>query len=498
MNITLSALLAALRDQSAEARQLVERAWHFSLHAHEGQTRLSGEPYFEAHVARVAYSLAEAGMDTETVAAGLLHDILEDTPTSREEIEREFGNTVTFLVDGVTKLGKLKYRGLERHVESLRRLLVATASDIRVIIIKLYDRLHNMETNRFHPPDRQKRKALETMEVYVPIAERLGIGSIKTHLEDLAFQTLEPEQYKQSYEFLRGKERELTHPLEEDMKDLKTALAEAGMRSFTTEYRFKSVYSFHKKLARKGGEVERVYDIIALRVIVESVDECYRALGIIHSVWRPIPGRVKDYIAFPKPNGYRSLHTTVITRRGTTIEVQLRTRDMHRDAEFGVASHFNYKSGASGSSAGWLANLMPSLLKTKTASAGYEAPRWLKELTTLEQEHKDFEAFEEMLKNDFFAERMFVFTPKGDVIDLPRGATPVDFAYAIHSGVGDRMTGAKVNGKLVALDTELANGSVVEIITKREGAPNKKWLEYAKTASAKAHIRSGLKRGALH
>ena len=492
--VTLQSVQGAMRDQRSESRKLIERAWHFAEEAHEGQKRLSGDPHFSGHVSIVAQYLADLGMDAQTIAAALLHDTLEDTEVTMEELQEEFGKEVCFLVEGVTKLGKLKYRGLERHVESLRRLLVATASDIRVVIIKLYDRLHNMETNQYHPDDRQKRKALETMEVYVPIAERLGIGNIKTQLEDLSFKTLDPKQYEESEKFLAEKRSELESRINEDVKDLKKFLAESGVKKFRTEYRFKSIYSFHRKLLRKDGEVDRIYDIIALRLVVPSVDECYRALGFIHGFWRPIPGRVKDYIAFSKPNGYRSIHTTVITRRGVSIEVQIRTEEMHQEAQFGIASHFNYKAGKlDDQAATWFRSMLPTLLRRTEITGDYEVPLWLKDLTNLQKDHPDYETFEEILKQDFFAERMFVFTPQGDVIDLPVGATPIDFAYAIHSDIGDTATSAKVDGKMVSLDTALGNGNVVEIGTKKSGKPNKKWLEFVKTAGAKSHIRSALR-----
>jgi len=488
-------ILSAMRSPSAEDRATIQRAYDFALKAHGEEKRKSGEPYI-VHPHAIALSLAQLGMDRTTIIAGILHDTTEDTDTTVEEVEKEFGNEIAFLVDGLTKYSKLKYRGMERHVESLRRLFVATASDIRIIIIKLADRLHNMQTIKYvEPLEKRERIARDTMEVYVHIAERLGIGNIKTQLEDLAFQVLEPEAFEKSEHFLKQKQSELESSLDEDVKDLKKFLAESGLRKFRIEYRFKSAYSFHTKLARKGGEVERVYDLVALRLIVPSVDICYRALGVIHSFWRPIPGRVKDYIAFPKPNGYRSLHTTVITRRGVTMEVQLRTEDMHQESQFGVASHFYYKGGIMArQGADWLKSLLPSLKKTNADSANQESPRWLKDLTSAQEEHPDYEAFEEMLRQDFFAERMFVFTPKGDVIDLPVGATPVDFAYAIHSDIGDAMNGAKADGKMISLDTPLSNGAVVEIMTKKGGTPNKKWLDFAKTAGAKGHIRSALKK----
>lgn len=486
-------IVAAMRSPSAKDKEVIQRAYDFAKKAHGDEKRKSGEPYI-VHPHAIALSLAELGMDRETIAAGILHDTTEDTDTTLEEVQKEFGTTICFLVDGLTKYSKLKYRGLERHVESLRRFFVATASDIRIIIIKLADRLHNMQTIEFLPPEKQARIANETMEVYAPIAERLGMGAIKTELEDLAFKTLDPEKYEEASKFMNDKQKELENPLTADIKDLKKFLAESGLRKFRTEYRFKSAHSFHTKLIRKEGEPDRIYDIIALRLIVPTDDSCYRALGVIHSFWRPIPGRVKDYLAFPKPNGYRSLHTTVITRRGITLEVQIRTEAMHQEAQFGVASHFNYKGGQPSKHAtDWFKNLLPSLMKTHTTNSDHETPRWLKELTDVQKDHPDYETFEEILKQDFFAERMFVFTPHGDVIDLPAGATPIDFAYAIHSDIGDEAIGAKVDGKQVTLTSELRNGNVVEIRTKKGETPNKKWLDVVKTVGAKTHIRSALR-----
>ena len=488
-------ILSAMRSPSMEDRAAIQRAYDFAQRAHGDEKRKSGEPYI-VHPHAIALSLATLGMGRTTIIAGILHDTTEDTETTLEEVDKEFGSEIAFLVDGLTKYSKLKYRGLERHVESLRRLFVATASDIRIIIIKLADRLHNMETLQYvEPIEKRERIARDTMEVYVHIAERLGIGNIKTQLEDLAFKILNPKEFTEASRFVEQKQSELETQLDEDIKDLKKFLAESGLKKFRTEYRFKSIYSFHKKLERKQGEIDQVYDLVALRLIVPNVDACYRALGVIHSFWRPIPGRVKDYIAFQKPNGYRSLHTTVITRRGVTMEVQIRTEEMHQEAQFGVASHFNYKTdNTNAAPVYWFLKLLPTLLKRPDTSGNPESPRWLKDLTDVQKDHVDFETFEEILKQDFFAERMFVFTPKGDVIDLPVDATPVDFAYAIHSDIGNTMNGAKINGKLVSLDTPLSNGSVVEIMTKKNGAPNKKWLELAKTASAKAHIRSALKK----
>lgn len=488
-------IIAAMRSPSTEDREVVKKAYDFAEKAHGEEMRKSGEPYI-IHPHSIAVRLAQLGMDRDTIVAGILHDTTEDTPVLPDEVEKEFGQTVRFLVDGVTKLSKLKYRGLERHVESLRRLLVATASDIRVIIIKLMDRLHNMETLEFvEPPEKRLRIALETREVYVPIAERLGIGLVKAQLEDLAMKTLDPEKYKETATFLKERSEVSKEALEDAKNELRKALVAGGMRTFRLESRVKNVHSFAKKLAKKGGDVDKIYDIFAIRVIVPTVEDCYRALGVIHALWRPMLGRVKDYIAAPKPNGYRSLHTTVITRHEITIEMQIRSEEMQREAQFGVATHFNYKRGISTffTTGEWIQKFIPSLMKFQvTPAGGAPKPRWLTDLVEVAQAEEKQESFQQTLADDFLAERMFVFTPKGDVIDLPVSATVIDFAYAIHSDIGNRMIGAKVDGKMVSLDTDLHNGDIVEVLTKKSAKPSKKWLTYAKTAGAKHHIRSEL------
>ncbi len=494
-----------MQSPSSEDQKAIQGAYEFAKVAHGEEKRKSGEPYI-IHPTAIALTLAKLGMDRDTIIAGILHDTVEDTPVTIEEIEKEFGATVSFLVEGVTKLSKLKYRGVERHVESLRRLLVATANDIRVIIIKLADRLHNMETIRFvEPIEKRMRIALETKEVYVPIAERLGIGLIKAQLEDLAFKTLEPERYKEIHQFLTEKKETEKEALDRAVNDLRKALAEAGIRNFRTEARVKNVHSFAAKLIRKDNDPDKVYDIFAIRIVVPTLEDCYRAFGVIHNIWRPIPGRIKDYIASPKPNGYRTLHTTIITPHKLIIEVQIRSEEMQQESKFGVAAHFLYKNQNKNSESGketkpsWAWRFVPSLMKIargqKTdAPSTAPTPHWLKELHTAAKEFQGEESFESALREDFFARRMFVFTPKGDVIDLPIGATPIDFAYAVHTKLVDLMSGAKVNGKLVGLDTELHKGDIVEIQTKKLGTPNKKWLDYAKTTSAKRYIRTTLKK----
>ncbi len=491
-------IIRAMQSPSDEDQKAIQDAYEFAEKAHGEEKRKSGEPYI-VHPTTIAKTLATLGMDRDTIIAGILHDTIEDTPVTADEIEQRFGKTVRFLVEGVTKLSKLKYRGVERHVESLRRLLVATASDIRVIIIKLADRLHNMETlKHVEPVEKRNRIALETREIYVPIAERLGIGLMKARLEDLAMKTLEPEKYAETERFLRERETAAKEPLGKAVNELRRALAESDMRDFSTESRVKNVHSYSTKLVRKDNDPDKVYDILAIRVIVPSVDDCYRVLGLVHKIWTPIPGRIKDYIAFPKPNGYRTLHTTVITPQKLIVEVQIRSEEMQQKSKFGVAAHFLYKQPSSEKPGkkGFMAHLLPHLLRiTKHDDPAAPAPRWLKELNVAAEEYGENAEFREALAEDFFARRIFVFTPKGDVIDLPIGATAVDFAYAVHTDLVDRMAGAKVNGKLVPLDTELKRGDMIEIQTKKQpSAPNKKWLDFAKTASARRHIRARVKK----
>ncbi|MDE2078951.1 MAG: bifunctional (p)ppGpp synthetase/guanosine-3',5'-bis(diphosphate) 3'-pyrophosphohydrolase [Patescibacteria group bacterium] len=494
-------IIQAMKSHTTADQKAIQDAYDFAEKAHGDEKRKSGEPYI-IHPHAIARTLAELGMGRDTIVAGILHDTIEDTTVTPEEIEGKFGAKVRFLVEGVTKLSKLKYRGLERHVESMRRLFVATANDIRVIIIKLADRLHNMQTLQYVDPTKQKRIALETKEVYVPIAERLGIGVIKSKLEDLAFKTLEPEKYAETETFLHERSETEKESLDKAVNDLRKALAEAGMRKFYTESRVKNVHSFAKKLARKGNDPDKVYDIFAVRIIVPTMEDCYRALGIIHKLWRPLPGRVKDYIAIPKPNGYRTLHTTIITPHKLIVEIQIRSEEMQRESKFGVAAHYLYKEDPKkpieeGEKAprGWAWRFVPSLMRVAKGAApqlepSASAPRWLQELNTAAEEFREESAFQKALRDDFFAERMFVFTPKGDVMDLPVGATPVDFAYAIHSDIGNTMTGAKVNGKIAPLASPLRNGDIVEILTKKSAKPNKKWLDFVKTSGAKHHIRN--------
>ncbi len=474
---SLPEIIGVMASKKPEDIDLVSRAYAFAEKAHHGQKRYSGDPYF-LHVSAVGYTLAEMGMDATTISAGLLHDTIEDANVSTEDIKAAFNEQVSFLVDGVTKLGKLKYRGIERHVESLRKLFVSTAKDLRVIIIKLADRLHNVSTLKHVPKEKQQRIALETLQIYAPIANRLSIGTIKGQLEDYCFPFAYPEAYEEVQQILKEKSRDNEKRLEKFYRNIQVELAENEIENVRGEYRVKRTYSLYKKLLRHNMDISKIHDIQAIRIIVPSIADCYRALGVIHSLYRPLPGRIKDYIAFPKPNGYQSLHTTVFTGDGAIVEIQLRTEDMDRDAAFGITAHFAYKEGA-------------------TPAKGKKLPQhldWVNQVSGLQHQSEESTEYLEHLEMDFFKDRVFIFTPRGDVIDLPIEASPIDFAYAIHSDIGDHVSGALVNGKFVALDTPLHNGDIVEIITKKSSKPTGRWLEYARTAFAKKHIRSYVQR----
>lgn len=495
--VTAKEIIEAMGAPSNEDRALVEKAYTFAEKAHEGQKRFSGEPYM-VHLSRVAKSIAEIGMGAKTVVAGLLHDTIEDTEATAEQLGVEFGKEILFLVEGVTKLGHLKYHGVERHRESLRKLLVATGKDARVLIIKLMDRLHNMRTLEFVPQHKQKRIALETLEIYAAIAHRLGMGMVRKELEDLAFQYAYPEEFENAKRLLTEKSQETEGRLEDMLRDLKKGFAKEGITKFETDFRVKGLWSLWQKLKRKEGDLDKVHDIAAIRIVVEDVPDCYRALGIVHNLWQPLVGKIKDYIAFPKPNGYQSLHTTVFSGEGGIVEVQIRTKEMHREALFGIAAHVTYKEKGNaqgrGSSFDWIKSLIPGFAskaepipKETPARYGSQVPEWLTALSEHETDDPDFDT---TLKTDIFSHRVFVFTPKGDVVDLPAQASPVDFAYAIHSDLGDHIAGAKVNGKMVSLDTMLHNGDIVEIQTRKSAHPTKKWLDFAKTTLARRHIRN--------
>jgi len=469
-------IISLMKDDSQESVALVTKAFAAAQKAHEGQKRLTGEPYIE-HVCATAKTLAELHMCPESIAAGFLHDTLEDGLLSPEEIEREFGEDILFLIEGVSKLGKLKYRGLERHTESLRKLFIATSQDIRVLIIRLADRLHNVKTLMGHSSEEKRRRiAIETLEIFVPLANRLGMGQLRGEMEDYAFPHAYPEEYKKVKDLLKQKSKVNQKYLEKVHHSLQKKLAEHGIKDAKIDYRIKRNYSLFKKLQRKDMDIDKVHDVVALRVVVPTVGDCYQALGIVHNTWRPLPGKVKDYIATPKLNGYQSLHTTIFTGDGGIAEIQIRTKDMHREAEYGIASHLSYKeSGVENK------HLQKQFAK--------QLP-WINQFLEWQKSVSESGEFLEHLQTEFFKDRVFVFTPDGDVIDLPEESSPVDFAYAIHTDIGNHMSGAKVNGKMVSLDTKLKNGDIVEIVTKKGAHPTAKWLKYARTPLAKKQIRS--------
>jgi GTP pyrophosphokinase len=454
---------------------LINKAYVFAARMHDGQLRKSGDPYF-IHPVSVAHIIADMHLDGSSVCAALLHDVIEDTEASETDIARLFGEEIAFLVDGVTKLGKINFTSKEdQQAESFRKMLVAMARDIRVLLVKLADRLDNMRTLDHMSVDAQERISRETLEIYAPLAGRLGIQWIKNELSDLSFKHLHPEQYtdlvKQTKKIARDREKYVS----DVCKRIERMLME---RNFAVEVtgRIKGLYSLWEKMKKQQCELDEIYDFVAFRVVVENVADCYAALGVIHSQWTPIPGRFKDYIALPKPNMYQSLHTTVIGPGHRRIEVQIRTREMHRVAEFGIAAHWKYKQNTGG-------------LDAKDAARF----AWLRELMEFQKDVKDPAEFLESVKVDLFSDEVYVFTPKGDVRVFPRGATPIDFAYGIHSEVGNHCAGARVNGAIAPLRQELHNGDTVEIITKSDQQPSKDWLDFVASGRARSRIRAHLR-----
>jgi len=479
MRLQVQDILNKMKRRTPESDALILKAYMFSEKAHFGQMRFSGEQYF-IHAFNTGLYLAELGLDENTIAAGLLHDTIEDNRVTEEEIKRVFGPDILLLVQGVTKLGKLKYQGIERHAENLRRLFVAMAKDIRVLFIKLADRLHNVRTLEFVRPDKQKRIAVETIDIYARLADRLGLGKLKEELEDRSFPFAFPAEYTKIRELLHRRMKESRPRLEKTYRSIKRELALNNLTEAKVNYRIKGIYSSYKKLKARDMDIEKIYDIAALRVILPTVEHCYQALGVIHSSWKPVPGRFKDYIATPKPNNYQSLHTTIFTGDGGMVEVQIRTNKMHEEAEYGIAAHFAYNE----------------LGKPKKGGLVNESLSWVKQLLIWQKELKaeSPDQYLKDLKTDIFRYQIFTFTPKGDVIELPEGSTPVDFAYAVHSEIGDHMTAAKVNEKMVTLEKKLKNGDVIEIITKKSARPHEKWLTFAQAALTKRHIRNTLQK----
>nr|WP_170271637.1 bifunctional (p)ppGpp synthetase/guanosine-3',5'-bis(diphosphate) 3'-pyrophosphohydrolase [Caldanaerobacter subterraneus] len=456
---------------------LLYKAYNFAVKAHEGQVRNSGEPYI-VHPVEVAYILADLELDLTTIAAGLLHDVIEDTGVTYDQLMEEFGKEIADLVDGVTKLGKIEYKSkVEQQAENMRKMLIAMAKDIRVILIKLADRLHNMRTLKYLPPDKQKEKAEETLEIYAPIAHRLGISKIKWELEDLCLRYLHPEEYYDLVEKVAAKRKEREEFIQNIIATIKQKLDEMGIPA-EVDGRPKHFYSIYKKMKTQNKTFEEIYDLLAIRIIVNTVKDCYGVLGIVHTLWKPIPGRFKDYIAMPKPNMYQSLHTTVIGPKGEPFEVQIRTWEMHKTAEYGIAAHWRYKEG-------------------KTTEDEFDKKLvWLRQLLEWQKELKDPKEFMETLKIDLFTDEVFVFTPKGDVISLPAGSTPIDFAYSIHTEIGHRMNGAKVNGRIVPINYQLKTGDIVEILVSpnKDRGPSRDWLQIVKTSQARNKIRQWFKK----
>ena len=457
--------------------EMLDKAYHLAERAHDGQFRRSGEPYI-CHPLHVAMLLVDLGMDTESLAAALMHDVVEDTSVTLDELESQFGADVAHMVDGVTKLTKIKFSSVEeQQAENLRKMLMAMSQDVRVMIIKLCDRLHNMRTGDAWPEQKRRDKALETMEVYAPIAHRLGISNIKEELEDRSLRYLDPVGYQNIKDLLaeNGGREFVTHIAEV----IRERLAENGMPEAIMKSRVKSVYGIYRKMFMQNRDFEEIYDVYAVRIILDTVAECYNALGVIHDMYHPLPNRFKDYISTPKPNGYQSLHTTVIGHEGIPFEVQIRTREMDQMAEYGVAAHWKYKAG----------------IQSGGSDRLEERLAWVRQLLESQRENEDAGSLLQDIKGDLLPEEVFAFTPKGDVINLPAGATAIDFAYAIHSAVGNRMIGAKVNSRIVPIDHKVVTGEIIEIITgPADKGPSRDWLKIVTTSEARNKIRNWFKK----
>lgn len=459
---------------------MIAKAYNYAVIAHGDQKRISGEPYM-IHPVAVALILTEIEMDSASICAALLHDVIEDTHFNYQDLEAEFGEEIARLVDGVTKLSRIDFKSREEaQAENLRKMFIAMAKDIRVVLIKLADRLHNMRTLNYQPEPKQKEIARETMEIFAPLAHRLGVFKFKWQLEDLAFLYLEPEMYHEVAQRLKTKRKEREEYVNTLKQQIRDGLDQIGIEGDIAG-RPKNIYSIYKKMLKQDKTIDEIYDKIAIRVVVDSVPECYGVLGIIHTIWKPLPGRFKDYIATPKPNMYQSLHTTLIGQGGEPFEVQIRTWEMHLTAESGIAAHWNYKEA----------------ITPKDRDKKFEEKlSWLRRILEWQQDVNDNSEFMESLKKDLFDDTVFIFTPKGAVIELPKGACPVDFAYRVHTEVGHKCTGARVNGRIVPLDYQLSNGDIVEIMTSKNSiGPTRGWLDFVKTSSARSRIKAWFKRG---
>jgi GTP pyrophosphokinase len=470
--IRFETLLDKVRSYSPEADlELLRRAYAFSALEHKGQVRHSGEPYL-VHPLEVADILADMKLDVVAVAAGLLHDVVEDTLTTPARIAEVFGPEIAHVVEGVTKIGAIPFSSSEeRQAENFRKMLLAMVDDIRVVLVKLADRLHNMRTLHHLSEERRTKIAQETLDIYAPIANRLGMSKIKNELEELAFRYLEPKVYDALRSKVEGKRKHADSVIQELTRTLRVKLQEAQVPIIQLDGRLKRLYSIHQKLKRQNIDLERVYDFVALRVVTQSVKDCYAALGIIHQTWSPVPGRIKDFIAMPRPNGYQSLHTSVVSDHGVPFEVQIRTEQMHRHAEEGIAAHWKYKEGRVGD------------------NRDERYFQWMRQLLEVQNEVRDPQEFLQNLKIDLYPEEVYIFTPKGEVKSLPRGATAVDFAYAVHTDVGHQCVGARINGRMVPLRTRLQNGDIVEIVTQSGHRPSRDWLGFVSTSRARSKIR---------
>jgi len=491
--VTLDELFTHFKNPlTSKQRQLISEAFEFAKAAHTGQKRKSGEDYFN-HSVETAAILGEIGMRSKTAAAALLHDVPEDTPVTLAEVREKFGNEIAKLVDGITKLGKFKLRGDKKEVqlENLRKIFLAMAEDIRVVLIKLADRLHNLRTLDALPPEKRERIARETMEIYAPIANRLGIGEIKGELEDLSFKYLEPENYTLAKQLMDKEFEERQQDVDKAIQELRQELTQNRIKVIDIHGRAKRIYRFFLKLKKYDMDISRIHDVVAVRIVVPNIPDCYEALGIVHKKYRPLVGRIKDYISLPKPNGYRSIHTTVFGPEGKILEIQIRTPRMHDEAEFGIAAHWIYSGQQT-----WRDYF---LRRHSAVDIPEKELSWVKQLREWQNElGQDDKEFVHGLRIDFFQNHIFAFTPKGDIIDLPEDATPIDFAYSVHSEIGSRCVGAKADGKLVPLDYKIKNGQVIEIMTTKESkTPNQDWLRIARTSYAKSRIRQQLRRAGI-
>lgn len=473
VQIDIQPLLNKIKSKNPQANlELIQRAFDFANTAHAGQLRKSGDPYI-IHPLATADLLAELHMDDEAIAAGLLHDVPEDTERSVDDVEKEFGKDIRFMVEGITKLGKLKYRGNDQYVENLRKMFVAMASDVRTIVIKFCDRIHNLRTLASLPPEKQKRIALESMQIYAPIANRLGMGEVKGMLEDLSFPYVFPDEYKWLIRKVKPRFEEKRKAVDEIITTVRKELMKHDLVGADIHGRAKHLYSLYQKLLQHNRDISKIYDLVAIRIVVKDVVECYEALGIVHEICHPLKGRIKDYIASPKPNGYQSLHTTVFSPTGEIVEIQIRTKDMHEEDEYGIAAHWLYKE------------------KHSLSDIDRQKYNWLQQLLEIQKTAATEQDYLDSLKIDIFPNQIFVFTPSGDVIELPEDSTPVDFAYRIHTDLGDKCVGAKVNDQITNLNTKLRSGDMVEIFTdKNRKGPSPDWLEFVKTSSARSRIKT--------